>query len=268
MSEPTPVCADRSGPLSVVALFSGGASGVRYLLDVDRHNGTNYEIAAGIADSREIPGIEVLNKGNVPVEIILDRAGTSGGTGDNETGSDYFREVTEAVDRYEPDIVLLSGFMRIVREPLLSEYRGRIFNVHPADLRLKEGGSRKYRGTDTVYRAIVSGEEEIRSTVHLVTAGVDEGPLLVVSEPLPINREIVRTFEKFDESMIRTYADLVQEWMKWACDGPAIKKTLELFATGRIGLDRGEVYLKDETGFKNGYYDLERDEIVSERTDS
>jgi len=268
MSEPTPVCAGRSGPLSVVALFSGGASGVRYLLDADRHNGTNYEIVAGIADSREIPGIEVLNKGNVPVEIILDRAGTSGGTGGDETGPNYFREITEAVDRYEPDIVLLSGFMRIVREPLLNEYNGRIVNVHPADLRLKEGGSRKYRGTDTVYRAIVSGEEEIRSTVHLVTAGVDEGPVLVVSEPLQINREIVRTFEKFDESMIRTYADLVQEWMKWACDGPAIRKTLELIAGGKVYLDRGEVHLKSEAGVERGYYDLEKDEIVYERTDS
>ena len=242
--------------LSVVALFSGGASGVRYLLEKSRQD-ANYRITAGLADSEDCSGINTLDQHGVPVEVVKKRDLNNG-----ESDSRYFGRVAESVKEYDPDLILLSGFMKIVKEPLLSRFEDQIINVHPADLRIEENGKRKYRGTDTVRRTISSGAREIRSTVHLVTRGVDEGPILVVSEPVRINRRLVRTFEEFDRDMVRSYADILQEWMKWACDGPAIKRAIELIATGKVNIDGNDVSFEGKNPSKSSYYDLEKEDFV------
>ncbi|MFB6214615.1 MAG: phosphoribosylglycinamide formyltransferase [Candidatus Bipolaricaulia bacterium] len=251
------------GPLKVLALFSGGASGARYLLEEPAGKTGNFEIVAGIGDANDCSGIEVFERRNLPVDVVCGDRTCEDRDEEKGSGKSYFERLTNAVDSYEPDILLLSGFMRIVKDPLLSKYEGRIINVHPADLRLEEAGTRKYRGTDTVYRTIASGDEETRSTVHIVTAGVDQGPILVVSEPVPINRNLVHTLMKFNKETVRRYADVVQEWMKWSCDGPAIQKCLSLISNGKVGIRAGKVYLEGEKGFTKGYYDLKKDKIVS-----
>lgn len=263
MSKHSFIHSDEDGPLRIAVLFSGGASGARYLLNKSFNGQKKYEIVIGIADSKACSGIQVLRRNNLDVNIVdPDRLSDDRSTG-NGRELNYFEKLTKTVDQFEPDLILLSGFMRVVTPPLLTKYRGRIINVHPADLRLRESGERKYKGTDTVYRSIVKGEKEIRSTVHFVTAGVDEGPILVVSEPVPIDRDMVRTFEKFNREMIRSYADLVQEWMKWTCDGPAIHKALDLIASGRAKVSDDQVYLRRPSGVTRGYYDMEKNEVVS-----
>lgn len=256
-----PKCSD---PLKVLVLFSGGASGARYLFEHSAGRSGNFEILAGITDAPDCSGIEIFERKNIPIEIITAGGPNSGESEESEPEKNYFERLTERIGRYEPDLLLLSGFMRIVRDPLLSKFEGRIINVHPADLRLEEDGKRKYRGTDTVYRTITSGENAIRSTVHFVTNGVDEGPILVVSKPVPINRNLVNTLTKFNDNMIRDYANLVQEWMKWSCDGPAIQKALCLISIGKVGHKAGKLYIKDENTPVEAYYDMEKDTIVSE----
>lgn len=253
----------KSGPLKVLALFSGGASGTRYLFEESAEKAGNFEIVAGIADADDCFGIEIFERRNLPVEVIQGDQNYEERTEETEPKKSYFERLTAAALRYEADLILLSGFMRIVKDPLLCNYEGRIINVHPADLRLEEDGTRKYRGTDTVYRTIASGDEEIRSTVHIVTAGIDQGPILVLSEPVSINRNLVQTLNKFNKKTIRCYADVIQEWMKWSCDGPAIQKCLSLISEGKVGLHEGKVFLKREKGFTQGYYDMKNDAIVS-----
>ena len=249
--------------LKILVLFSGGASGARYLFESSGNHPGNYEIIGAIADGGDSPGRELFRAREVPVEIMdTEKINHSEDEGDR---FNYFKDLLDAVERYGPDLILLSGFMRVVRNPLLDEYAGRIINVHPADLRVEENGKRKYRGTDTVYQTILAGEEEIRSTVHFVTASVDEGPIIVVSEPVPINQDLVRGFRKFDAKEINKYAELLQEGMKWRCDGPAIKKALELIADGDVLLAKEEVLLKSENGFTPGYYDLQKETIVGEK---
>ena len=246
-----------NGDLTVAVLFSGGASGARYLFKEAEEREVNYEIAVGVTDSSKAPGIDVFNVKNVPVEVVRPDEQS---VRDGDPG--YFARVTRVIVRYDPDLVLLSGFMRIVKDPLLAKFSSRIVNVHPADLRIEENGERKYRGTDTVYRAIISGESEVRSTLHLVTPGVDEGPILVVSEPVSVNRKMVRCFERFDKARIEDYANLIQEWMKWACDGPAISRALALIGDGKVKLKDDRVAFEDETQLRRGYYDLKRGRVV------
>lgn len=249
--------------MRVVVLFSGGASGARYLFEEAGLERTNYEIVAGIADKDEVSGIEVFTGRDIPVKVVNKKEFLSYPDPNEKSIFRYFDELARIVGEFEPDLLLLSGFMQVIREPLLTKYGGQIINVHPADLRIKKHGDRKYRGDDAVYKTIVAGENEIRSTIHLVTKRVDEGPIVVVSRPVPIEKEMVRTFERFDQNMVRNYADLLQEWMKWSCDGPSIQKALALFEKGEVKFSHGKVTVKGANGFTPGYYDLKEERVVT-----
>jgi formyltetrahydrofolate-dependent phosphoribosylglycinamide formyltransferase len=76
------------------------------------------------------------------------------------------------------DVVVLAGFMRILKEPVISHYSGRIVNVHPSLLP-------KHKGAHAVQDALDAGDAEAGCTVHLVTAEIDAGAILEQG-PVPV----------------------------------------------------------------------------------
>lgn len=79
--------------------------------------------------------------------------------------------LSEALAPHAPDLLCLAGFMRILTPGFVAAWEGRMLNVHPSLLP-------KYRGLDTHARALAAGEREHGCTVHLVTADLDDGPIL------------------------------------------------------------------------------------------
>jgi phosphoribosylglycinamide formyltransferase-1 len=77
----------------------------------------------------------------------------------------------EAVSGARPDLVVLAGFMRVLKPGFLGAFAGRIINLHPSLLP-------KFPGLDGIGRALRAGEKETGCTVHYVTAEVDGGPIL------------------------------------------------------------------------------------------
>lgn len=229
--------------LRVFVFFSGGASGLRYLADDDPNYGEKYEFVGAFTDVPDAPGVEFVRESGVPLETNdLEEfyAERDAPTTDLDVREEFDAETREMISSYEPDVILLSGYMRILTSPVVSEYP--IVNVHPADLRIEDDeGERVYTGFDPVRDAVLAGEDETRSSVHLVTEDVDDGPLLVVSPPFRVEREMVETLRARNEDALEDYLDAHQEWMKWRGDGPALAKTFELVADGRIGLETGEV---------------------------
>lgn len=213
--------------MRVAVLFSGGASALKYLLEDDPRLNVRYQFVGALTDNKSAAGIELARRAGIPVEIFdyRDFIGERRAKySDWQARREYFKRVVQRLARWQPDMVMLSGFMLIVREPLLSAYKHRILNVHPADLTITDDkGRRKYTGMNAVADAIQAGETETRSTIHLVTEEVDGGPILVLSDPLAVEPGVDP----------RTH----QERMKWACDGPAYQKALELLAGGRVWLE-------------------------------
>ncbi|MEM9438801.1 MAG: phosphoribosylglycinamide formyltransferase [Pseudomonadota bacterium] len=80
-------------------------------------------------------------------------------------------EVQQIVAGYEPDIICLAGFMRVLTAGFVAPWAGRMLNIHPSLLP-------KYRGLHTHARALDAGDEEHGCTVHLVTPELDAGPIL------------------------------------------------------------------------------------------
>jgi len=228
--------------LRVFVLFSGGASGFRYLAEDDPNYGEAYEVVGAFTDSPDAPGVDALRDRGVPVEtndLESFYAERDAPTTDLGVREEFDERTRELVEPYEPDVVVLSGYMRILTEPVVSAFP--VVNVHPADLRVEEDGERVYTGFDAVRDAVLAGEDETRSSVHLVTEDVDAGPLLVVSPPFPVEREMVETLRTRNEDALNDYLNAHQEWMKWRGDGPALAKALELTAGGRADLSTGEV---------------------------
>lgn len=79
--------------------------------------------------------------------------------------------ITEHLELVHPDWIALAGFMRILGEPFVKRWMGKIINIHPSLLPL-------YPGLDTHRRAIEAGDSEAGATVHIVTPELDQGPII------------------------------------------------------------------------------------------
>lgn len=240
------------GPLRVVVLFSGGASGFRYLNGYDPHYGDRYEIVGAFTDDPDTSGIAHLQDARVPVEvndIEAFYADRDGSPGDLEARSAFDERTKDHIAGFDADLLLLSGYMWIVTRPLLDAYP--VINVHPGDLTITDdAGDPIYAGMTPVRDAIEAGETATRSCVHFVTADVDEGPVLVRSGPHAVHGDLVDTLTKHDATEgLANYAAAHQEWMKWTGDGPCIAKALSLIANGRVERGGSTVYVDGEPGY-------------------
>lgn len=202
-------------PARGVVLCSGSASSLRFLAARDPNFGKLYQITGLFADTTGASGLEFAQGLNIPTDMLdfhAWRKKNGVARMDLDGRERYFTEVLERIRPWQPDFFILSGLMRRITNPLLSDFEGRILNVHPALLSIEVGGKRTYTGLHVVERAMRAGDPT-GSTVHLVTDEPDTGPIVAVSSPLP--------YQEGDDP------DAHQERMKTACDGPAFKAALE-----------------------------------------
>jgi folate-dependent phosphoribosylglycinamide formyltransferase PurN len=166
----------------------------------------------------------------------------------------YFRALMERISTVQPriDCIALAGYELIVTEPLLGKFTGRIVNIHPSNLGLRNAeGKPLFPGSHAVRNAILAGESEIRASTHLVINGVDEGPVLVVSKPVKVVLSDGLTLEDLRRRENRSLATAIagqhQDELKMVGDWIIYPLTLELMARGAFSRDeRGTIYLRDE----------------------
>ena len=77
----------------------------------------------------------------------------------------------EELRRHDVEVIALAGYMRLLSPEFIARWRGRILNIHPSLLPL-------YKGLDTHRRALVAGEQHAGCSVHVVTEGLDDGPVV------------------------------------------------------------------------------------------
>lgn len=153
--------------------------------------------------------------------------------------------ILQKIEPYKVDVIANAGYMSIITEPLLERYQGRILNVHPADLSITDGGSRKFVGIHTVRDAILSGEKELRATTHIVRKKVDYGEILVLSKsvkvkiPHGVDLDYLKKNKELREEIVNAHQDRLKETGDWVI----YPLTLRMIAQGRFALDRGKVYI-------------------------
>jgi phosphoribosylglycinamide formyltransferase 1 len=155
---------------------------------------------------------------------------------------------------FEVDLIFLAGYMRLIQTPLLTKFKHKIVNVHPADLTIKdENGKRRYVGANAVYDALMAGEIKTRSSVILIDEDVDTGPILASGPWVPYNGDFPATFKR---------AAHHQERQKALSDWPTCVKAVKLIAQGRLSLDDNrQVYIEGIPQEEGGYI-MERFEVT------
>ncbi|WP_093591408.1 phosphoribosylglycinamide formyltransferase [Lentzea waywayandensis] len=146
-------------PARVVVLVSGSGTLMQALLDAD----LPIEVVAVGADRENIEGLKRAERAGVPHFAVKLR--------DHADRTAWDAALTATVASYEPDLVVSAGFMKIIGEQFLARFGGRMINTHPALLPA-------FPGAHGVRDALAYGVHVTGSTVHLVDAGVDTGPIL------------------------------------------------------------------------------------------
>ena len=147
-----------------------------------------------------------------------------------------YDEVTaQTLEMLDVNLVVLLGYIYIVTYPLLAKFPERIVNIHDSDLTLsRPDGSRRYVGLHSTRDAIIAGEKQTRSTVHLVTEELDAGPILALSEPYPVAPFAHDAASDGHVDIVRAYAYAHREWMMRSSWGPLLIRTIENLSCGRL----------------------------------
>jgi phosphoribosylglycinamide formyltransferase-1/phosphoribosylamine--glycine ligase/phosphoribosylglycinamide formyltransferase/phosphoribosylformylglycinamidine cyclo-ligase len=148
----------------VAVLLSGRGSNMEALVKAARAPGCPFEIALVLANKPDAKGLEIAAEAGVEA-LCVD------GKPFGKDREAHERAIDAALRERGIEVIALAGYMRILTPFLVDAWEGRMLNIHPSLLP-------KYPGLDTHARAIAAGEVEAGCTVHLVTAGVDEGPIL------------------------------------------------------------------------------------------
>lgn len=200
-------------PLPLVVLISGGGSNLQTLIDAQAQ-GLPIQLRAVISNRADALGLERARRHGIAAEVLNHR--------DYPDRDAFDADLAVLIDRYDPGLVVLAGFMRILTPGFVARYQGRMMNIHPSLLP-------KFRGLHTHERALEAGEREHGASVHFVTAELDGGPVIVQARvPVLADDDVESLAARVLEQEHRIYPAAV----RWFAEG-----RLRLGEDGRPELD-------------------------------
>ena len=152
------------GRLPIAILISGRGSNMRVIAERAASGALPVEVRAVISDKPAAAGLSIAQGLRIPTHALA--------PGDFADRGAYDQALVELLQRHEPKLVVLAGFMRILSPGFISAFAGRILNVHPSLLP-------KYRGLHTHRRALEAGDLIHGVSVHFVTDELDGGPVII-----------------------------------------------------------------------------------------
>ena len=152
---------------NIVILISGGGSNMAAIVRAAKRDdwakAYGAEVRAVISNRADAGGLAFAREQGIAAEVVDHR---------QFAGREAFDEaLAAAIDRHQPALVVLAGFMRILTPAFVARYQGRLLNIHPSLLPA-------FPGLHTHQRAIDAGCRFAGATVHQVTAELDHGPIL------------------------------------------------------------------------------------------
>ncbi len=148
----------------VVVLLSGTGSNLQALIDSTRTGDSPVRIAAVISNRSDAYGLQRARDAGIETRSLDHKA--------FEGREAFDSALVDLIDAFNPKLVVLAGFMRILSADFVRHYEGRLLNIHPSLLP-------KYKGMHTHQRALDAGDSEHGCSVHFVTEELDGGPLVV-----------------------------------------------------------------------------------------
>lgn len=205
--------------LRIVVCVSGGGTNLQAILDsIDNGTITNAEIAAVISNNASAYALERAKAHGIPGICISPKQ--------FENRNNFNTAFLDKVNSYQPDLIVLAGFLVVIPGMMIQEYRNRIINIHPSLIPSFCG--KGYYGLKVHEGALNRGVKVTGATVHFVDEGTDTGPI-ILQHPVMVE----------SEDTPETLQRRVMEQAEWKI----LPQAIDMIANGRIKVTDGKVVI-------------------------
>ncbi|WP_024872875.1 phosphoribosylglycinamide formyltransferase [Tolumonas lignilytica] len=150
--------------MNLVVLISGTGSNLQAVIDACKAGKIAGRVSAVISNRSDAYGLQRAQAADIPTAVISHQ--------DHPDRAAYDAALMAEIDRHQPDLIVMAGFMRILTPAFVNHYAGRMLNIHPSLLP-------KHQGLHTHQRALDAGDAEHGASVHFVTEELDGGPVIL-----------------------------------------------------------------------------------------
>lgn len=211
MLERTGAAADK--PLRVVVMVSGGGTNLQAIIDsVKDGTITNTQIVGVISNNKNAYALKRAEENDIPSVCVSPK--------DFETRDIFNEKLLEAVDSYEPDLVVLAGFLVVIPPEMIKKYENRMINIHPSLIPSFCG--KGYYGLKVHEAALARGVKVVGATVHFVDEGTDTGPIIL---------------QKSVEVQQGDTPEVLQRRVMEQAEWKILPKAIDLIANGKVRVD-------------------------------
>jgi len=209
----------------IVVLLSGNGSNLQNIIDKLHNtelNNQHVEIVAVLSNKADAYGLQRAQDAGIKHKAIISKGVSS--------REQYDALLSREIDQYQPDLIVMAGFMRILSAQFIDKYTGKMLNIHPSLLP-------KYQGINTHQRAIDAGDSAHGASVHFVTEELDSGAT-VLQARVPV----------FSEDSAKDLAErvLTQEHLIYPL-------AIQWFLSGRLSMVNNHALLDGLILPANGY---------------
>ena len=156
--------------LRVLSMVSGGGTNLQAIIDsVKNGTITNTELVGVISNNKNAYALTRAEENEIDAKCISPK--------DYESREVFNQELLKAVDAYEPDLIVLAGYLVVIPPEMIKKYKNRIINIHPSLIPSFCGTG--YYGLKVHEAALERGVKVVGATVHFVDEGTDTGPIIL-----------------------------------------------------------------------------------------
>ena len=197
-------------PLRVVVMVSGGGTNLQAIIDsVKEGTITNTKIVGVISNNKNAYALKRAEENGIPSMCVSPK--------EFETRDIFNEKLLEAVDSYEPDLVVLAGFLVVIPPEMIKKYENRMINIHPSLIPSFCG--KGYYGLKVHEAALARGVKVVGATVHFVDEGTDTGPII-----------LQKAVEVQQEDTPEVLQHRVMEQAEWKI----LPRAIDLIANGKV----------------------------------
>ena len=208
--------------LKVAVLVSGGGTNLQAILDaIDNGTITNAKVEVVISNNKNAYALERAKNHGIKALCISPK--------DYETRDAFNEAFLEKLDSYNPDLIVLAGFLVVIPEQMIAKYRNRIINIHPSLIPSFCGTG--YYGLKVHEGVLNRGVKVTGATVHFVDEGTDTGPII-----------LQKAVEVQQDDTPEILQRRVMEQAEWII----MPKAIDLIANGKVSVVDGRVRIVEE----------------------
>ena len=205
--------------LRVVVMVSGGGTNLQAIIDSVKNGAiTNTKIVGVISNNKNAYALKRAEENGIPEKCISPK--------DFDSRDAFNEKLLEEVKAFEPDLVVLAGFLVVIPPEMIAEYRNRMINIHPSLIPSFCGTG--YYGLKVHEAALERGVKVVGATVHFVDEGTDTGPIIL---------------QKAVEVESGDTPEILQRRVMEQAEWKILPRAIDLIANGKVKVERSRTVI-------------------------